>query len=90
MQERVRALLGFYESGDQFAVDAVDLLAPLVERGAWDKAGHGISFLRDTKTKRPQDSFAAALKNSGEKTSNPRPAPDKRKLAMRAAGGAGS
>ncbi|MBL8418670.1 MAG: hypothetical protein JNN31_10595 [Dechloromonas sp.] len=29
-----------------------------------DKAGHGISFLGDTKTKRPQDFLAAALKNS--------------------------
>jgi hypothetical protein len=68
MQERVRPLLGFDEGGDQGDRFAVALLAPLVERGALDKAGHGISFLRDTKTKRPQDSFAAALKNSGEKS----------------------
>jgi hypothetical protein len=57
----VVATLG--DQGNQFAVDAVDLLAHLVERGTLDKAGHGISFLRDTKTKRPQDFLAAALKN---------------------------
>jgi len=64
MQERVRPLLGFDEGGDQGDRFAFDLLAPLVERGTLDKAGHGISFLRETKNKRPQDFLAAALKNS--------------------------
>jgi hypothetical protein len=67
MQERVRPLLGFDEGGDQGDRFAVALLAPLVERGALDKAGHGISFLRETKNKKAAGFSRCGLEKFGEK-----------------------